>query len=161
MTTMKMKIIVPSAMAALTPAETEAAGDGPIDDTAGELEAFADSLADPGIDNSVFGVETLVLRVERFTGNVVASGGILFFIDTFELRSGIVESVCVADGTASGLLGLDTIRRVPREFRAELDGFVAEMIEVFDIILVPGSSTDEALPIAATAGFEAAATFGM
>ena len=84
MTTIKMKIITPSAMAALTPAETEVAGDWPIEDANGEFETLAVLLADAGIGTSVFGVEALVVRVERNTGAVAASGGTVLVPGGFE-----------------------------------------------------------------------------
>lgn len=156
-----MKVITPSAMAALTPAETEVGEDGRIEEDAGEFEALAVLLADPGIDRSVVGVEALVVRVERFTGAVAASTGIVLVPGAFEVRTDVAETVCVANGTLSGPLDLDPARRVPEEVRAELDGFVTEITEVFNTMIVAGSSTDEASSTAATEGIEGAATSGM
>ena len=160
MTTMKMKTITPSAMAALTPAETEVAEDGPIEDAAGEPETLAVLLADPGLRKFMLGVGTLVVRDERDTGAVAASICISLVPGAFEVRSDVVE-IWAENDRVSNLPDLDPARRVPEDFCADLEGFTTETIEVFNTMLVVGFSTDEALSTAATAGNEDAATFGM
>ena len=77
MTTIEIKIITPSAMAALTPAETEVAGDWPIEEDTSEFKTVAVLLAEARTGRSVFGVEALVVRVERNAGAVATFGDLL------------------------------------------------------------------------------------